>query len=366
MGTEDSGEGGSEREVWSEQQWTKVSVDDGSQRSVSSEWRSGFSSDSGREWLAFISLLAERLARSPPTKTNLVQSPAGSPDFRKWESCRTTLVGGISQGSLVSPAPSFRRRPILTPITLIGSQDLAVKRRLNLFTHSLHLTSSHLSSCEENTNSAGLIYVNMVCVPWVGWGDAVGVVVRPIASYQRESDSIPDRVVTCRNRAVRCRRSVGFLADLPFPLPLHSSTAPFLPRFALKLGFSNIEFAREAEGSEAWTYYTAIKTQRATCYSQSSPRPVSVESARPISVQDSFRDASATARASGNSCADGLYITAVILRSSSRLNGGRVLHFTSPRRLLPRTQQMAGVSSAPSFHVLYVGTGEIRHYLASC
>ncbi|KAJ8888438.1 hypothetical protein PR048_007928 [Dryococelus australis] len=34
--------------------------------------------------------VAERLARSPNTKENLVQSPAGSlPDFRKWESCLT-------------------------------------------------------------------------------------------------------------------------------------------------------------------------------------------------------------------------------------------------------------------------------------
>ncbi|KAJ8878412.1 hypothetical protein PR048_018990 [Dryococelus australis] len=32
--------------------------------------------------------VAERLALSPPTQANLVQSPAGSPDFRKWESCR--------------------------------------------------------------------------------------------------------------------------------------------------------------------------------------------------------------------------------------------------------------------------------------
>ncbi|KAJ8871985.1 hypothetical protein PR048_028325 [Dryococelus australis] len=28
--------------------------------------------------------VAERLARSPPTKANRFQSPAGSPDFRKW------------------------------------------------------------------------------------------------------------------------------------------------------------------------------------------------------------------------------------------------------------------------------------------
>ncbi|KAJ8894009.1 hypothetical protein PR048_006617, partial [Dryococelus australis] len=32
--------------------------------------------------------VVERLARSPPTKANRVQSPAGSPGFRKWESCR--------------------------------------------------------------------------------------------------------------------------------------------------------------------------------------------------------------------------------------------------------------------------------------
>ncbi|KAJ8893764.1 hypothetical protein PR048_006364 [Dryococelus australis] len=46
--------------------------------------------------------VAERLARSPLTKANRVQSPAGSPDFRKWKSCRT-LVGGFSRASPVSP-----------------------------------------------------------------------------------------------------------------------------------------------------------------------------------------------------------------------------------------------------------------------
>ncbi|KAJ8871921.1 hypothetical protein PR048_028261 [Dryococelus australis] len=71
-----------------------------------------------------------RLARSPPTKANRVQFPAGSPDFRKWESCRTMpLAGGFSRGYPVSPAPSFRCRSIFTSITLIGSQDLAVMSR---------------------------------------------------------------------------------------------------------------------------------------------------------------------------------------------------------------------------------------------
>ncbi|KAJ8870125.1 hypothetical protein PR048_029137 [Dryococelus australis] len=54
--------------------------------------------------------VAERLARSPPTKVNRVQSPAGSPDYRKWESCRTmSLVGVFSRGSPVPPALSFQR-----------------------------------------------------------------------------------------------------------------------------------------------------------------------------------------------------------------------------------------------------------------
>ncbi|KAJ8870458.1 hypothetical protein PR048_029480 [Dryococelus australis] len=42
--------------------------------------------------------------RSPPIKANRVQSPAGSPDFRKWESCRTMpLVGGFSRGLPIPP-----------------------------------------------------------------------------------------------------------------------------------------------------------------------------------------------------------------------------------------------------------------------
>ncbi|KAJ8879866.1 hypothetical protein PR048_020483 [Dryococelus australis] len=67
--------------------------------------------------------VAERLAHSPPTRAIRIQSPAGSLDFRKWESCRTMpLVCGFSLGSLISPAPSFRHRSILASITLICSK----------------------------------------------------------------------------------------------------------------------------------------------------------------------------------------------------------------------------------------------------
>ncbi|KAJ8880267.1 hypothetical protein PR048_016733 [Dryococelus australis] len=72
-----------------------------------------------------------------PAKANRVQSPAGSipsrftPDFRKWESCRTmVLIGGFYRGSPFSPL--FQYSP---HITLIISQELAVKSRPNLFTH---------------------------------------------------------------------------------------------------------------------------------------------------------------------------------------------------------------------------------------
>ncbi|KAJ8881216.1 hypothetical protein PR048_017690 [Dryococelus australis] len=69
--------------------------------------------------------VADRLACSPSAKANRIQSPAGSTDFNMWESCRTMpLVGGFSQVSPVSPAPSFRYCSILT---LIGSQYLTVK-----------------------------------------------------------------------------------------------------------------------------------------------------------------------------------------------------------------------------------------------
>ncbi|KAJ8871255.1 hypothetical protein PR048_027561 [Dryococelus australis] len=78
-----------------------------------------------------------RFLSQPPRRTGFKPRP-GHRDFRKWESCRTMpSVGGFSRGSPVSPAPSFRHRYIFTSITLIGSQDLAVKSRPNLLIHSI-------------------------------------------------------------------------------------------------------------------------------------------------------------------------------------------------------------------------------------
>ncbi|KAJ8868663.1 hypothetical protein PR048_030202 [Dryococelus australis] len=72
--------------------------------------------------------VAERLTCSPPTKTNRVQSPAGSPDFRKWQSCRTMpWSAGFLRVSRF-PCP-FLPASIFTSITLVGSQYLVIPRK---------------------------------------------------------------------------------------------------------------------------------------------------------------------------------------------------------------------------------------------
>ncbi|KAJ8872389.1 hypothetical protein PR048_025993 [Dryococelus australis] len=77
--------------------------------------------------------VAERLTRSPPTKAIRVQSPAGS---LRIFACGNRWPAGLSRGSPVSPALSFRCYSILTTNIHIGSQDLDVKSRPNFFTHS--------------------------------------------------------------------------------------------------------------------------------------------------------------------------------------------------------------------------------------
>ncbi|KAJ8866009.1 hypothetical protein PR048_033533 [Dryococelus australis] len=79
--------------------------------------------------------VAERLVCSPPTNAIRVQYPTESLRIfacgNRAGRCRWSA--GFSRGSSVSPGLSFRHRSILTSITLIGSQDLAVKSRPNLF-----------------------------------------------------------------------------------------------------------------------------------------------------------------------------------------------------------------------------------------
>ncbi|KAJ8898214.1 hypothetical protein PR048_003574 [Dryococelus australis] len=74
-----------------------------------------------------------RLAHSPPSKANRVQSPAGSlPDFHKWESCWTMpLVGGFTLGSLVSPALAFQHCSILTSSSSLKTSLLRAAKNLS-------------------------------------------------------------------------------------------------------------------------------------------------------------------------------------------------------------------------------------------
>ncbi|KAJ8865781.1 hypothetical protein PR048_033303 [Dryococelus australis] len=85
--------------------------------------------------------MAERLACSPPTRANRVQSPAGSlPDFRKWESCWTmSLVGGFSRGSPVSPRsfiPALFHSHLNHPYRM-SDEALGVRVIVALIAHSL-------------------------------------------------------------------------------------------------------------------------------------------------------------------------------------------------------------------------------------
>ncbi|KAJ8889270.1 hypothetical protein PR048_008768 [Dryococelus australis] len=130
-----------------------------------------------RSVFLILSLWAVR-TRSPPTKANRAQYPAGQPNFRKCQSCQTIpLVDGSSRRSPVSPDPPFRHRSIFTPITLIGSQDLAVKNRPNLFTDSLRgqilfrrdwKNSQREENDAQNTWEKSLNFAFIGCCPTPG------------------------------------------------------------------------------------------------------------------------------------------------------------------------------------------------------
>ncbi|KAJ8886168.1 hypothetical protein PR048_012377 [Dryococelus australis] len=91
-------------------------------------------------------------------QANRVQSPPRSVDFRMWESCRTMpFVSRFSRRSPISPTLSFQRCSILTSITLISSQDLAVQSRPNLFNHSFPMRVIELSMEQHQNENTGEI-----------------------------------------------------------------------------------------------------------------------------------------------------------------------------------------------------------------
>ncbi|KAJ8868837.1 hypothetical protein PR048_030378 [Dryococelus australis] len=99
-------------------------------------------------------IVAERLARSPPTKAIWVQFPGRiTPDFRAWESCaEEAVVWRVFSGT------SRFHLPLISALLHthfnhpIGSQDLFVKSCPNLFTQSLLLAHSSFTEIK-------LIYV---------------------------------------------------------------------------------------------------------------------------------------------------------------------------------------------------------------
>ncbi|KAJ8873497.1 hypothetical protein PR048_024315 [Dryococelus australis] len=87
---------------------------------------------------------------------NLLASPQGEPGLIPGRVTGFSLVGGFSRVSPVSSAPSFRLCSIFTSITLIGSQDLAVKSCPNLFTlNSRQLQSHHWQTLGNLADSFG-------------------------------------------------------------------------------------------------------------------------------------------------------------------------------------------------------------------
>ncbi|KAJ8884872.1 hypothetical protein PR048_011068 [Dryococelus australis] len=77
----------------------------------------------------------------PPKRTGFNPRP-GHRIFRMWESFRTMpLIGGFYRGSPASPALYFRHCSVPTSVTLIGSQDTAVKSRPNLLKFSVLVKS---------------------------------------------------------------------------------------------------------------------------------------------------------------------------------------------------------------------------------
>ncbi|KAJ8866649.1 hypothetical protein PR048_032510 [Dryococelus australis] len=188
--------------------------------------------------------------------------PSGSlPDFRMWESCRTIpMVDGFSRGSPVSLAPYSPQ------ITLIGSKDLSVKGRPNLFTSlddllsMIYMSSTALPPLTSwrPGRSAGLpiwprrpwlqfrltsVYIALYgrvllqCLSPAGLFAAAGATVAdrlacspPTKAIRVQSPAGSLRNFACGNRAGRCRWLAGFLGDLLSPLPLHSGAAPFSPQ----------------------------------------------------------------------------------------------------------------------------------------
>ncbi|KAJ8895185.1 hypothetical protein PR048_000510 [Dryococelus australis] len=135
--------------------------------------------------------LDRRPARLPPRRSGFNPRPghSGSSQVRIMpdDAVGQRVFSGISR----FPALTFRRYSILFSTTLIGSENLDVKSRPNLFTHSF--------ICKYGTSTFSHF-----------------------------------------NRAGRCRWSAGFLEDFLFPPAFHFGAAPYSPHFTL-IGIQDLD-----------------------------------------------------------------------------------------------------------------------------
>ncbi|KAJ8883623.1 hypothetical protein PR048_015469 [Dryococelus australis] len=170
--------------------------------------------------------VAERLACSPPTNANRVQSPSGSlPDFRMWELCRTMpLVGGFSRGppilsrttELEVPIPSelwmcvlFSDVSKIYPvkvgdvIALLFEINSALMARTRIHSAKHHQNGLHHSPRQPAAQPVGNLPKQAVA------NQAQGLLPQPLAANQRTgtltSKELPRHFVSVFSSTVRLR-----------------------------------------------------------------------------------------------------------------------------------------------------------------
>ncbi|KAJ8883725.1 hypothetical protein PR048_015579 [Dryococelus australis] len=178
--------------------------------------------------------------------------PVGSlPDIRVWESCLAVPV---------SPPPLHHSGALLTHLASPSSP--------------LKTSPRYVTTVRVRTNKRIISGGSSISVDYLSTRDCCvsAFVLRGFDFDSRESryghysppsqarfpaESPPD--FRMWERARQCRWSTGLLADLPFPTPLHSGTAPYRPRFAL-IGSQDLYVKSRPNYS---TLLSTLRTQQA-------------------------------------------------------------------------------------------------------
>ncbi|KAJ8885724.1 hypothetical protein PR048_011922 [Dryococelus australis] len=148
-------------------------------------------------------------AWTPASPRETLRFSVGSADKVLVDRCRPrsrrSSLAESGRNSLFARAPYKRLRTLLELLYHVRA------------VHSLPVAALHLVSS-------------------VSRGGLGGAAAKELASHQGKPGSIPGGVAPGFSQVGRCRRSEGFLGDIPFPPPLHSGAAPYSPRFSL-IGF---------------------------------------------------------------------------------------------------------------------------------